>query len=551
MKSSIQWWEPFSYIFAFFLFLYLRLPLIPYWWSDLQSDFSMVGIMAQHTKQGIFPIYFYGQNYMGGLEWLTAAIFSTAFDREPYISQAVLRINSLSWWFAAGLVWVLALRKYQKNISHIFAWFFALGTAQLLQVSVLQELSPQPLFFGGLLFSFFIGREKNRNFFWPLIGVILGISWWTNQSVVFLFLPILVVFSVCEEKWWKNHLWKTFFEIDERLTRLYWLGAIVIVMGILVALVGGLRIEAPFRLKIPNGISLARDAFLVVFFIHSFRKIWLWKKMGKVISDFSALLGFMGGFLLGFFPSWAGRVFGWYEKGYGVGLGIIPIFQWGSQFRALMLSLFELLFSQSFSLLMVICLFLLFSAFRISWKVFLSKRIVQISLSIFFFNLLYVMFSDRAEGAPIRYFYPAYLGFILFLSALLLEQQKRIFRAVFITGVLFAFLFVSWQEQKKLIDKGNRWIARKQQLESVQKLLQAGEYTHCWGDYWTSHLFAYLMQEHITFAPHPDSPATQVRLKREFDEVKIANPSCYLYRESSEATAKVLFSDQNPWRRGN
>jgi hypothetical protein len=545
--STVRWWEPISFFLALMAFLYFRLPLVPLWWMDFQSDFALVGVMAQHTKQGFFPIYFYGQNYMGGAEWLTAALLSQLVDGANHISHLVLRINSLAWWFSVGVVWFLALRREKLLWAHMFLWASAFGSQQILRVSVLQEMSPQPLVFAGVLFSLWqIGLARKMPWLW--IGLVSGIAWWVNQGVVFFLVPLFFVFTFFPEKLWQKSPLDFFLAPERKLQRLYTIGFLFGVAGIFIGLLGGLHLSAPIRLKVPNGLSLTRDVFLLVAVVHLVWKfVRAYREKSVRWSDGKGLLLFFAGFLVGFAPSWLGRILGLYEKSYGVGLGILPVTKWGPQFTALVYSLYELIFSAHlFLLLGGVAVFVIFLR-GFSWNLFWKNRICQFLLVVVLSNVAYVFLSDRAEGAPIRYLYPAYVAVLLLLSYLAVAQKSSITRLLGIGIMLVGLAYSSWISRNELLSFGTQSAKRKIQLESVTHLLAAGDYKFCWGDYWTAHVFAFLSEGQVVLAPHPSSPATQVRIRKDFAAVRAANPDCYLYREGGEVISTIYFSDKNPW----
>ncbi len=545
--NNVRWWEPISFFLALVAFLFFRLPLVPLWWMDFQSDFALVGVMAEHTKQGNFPIYFYGQNYMGGAEWLTAALLSKIVDGANYISPLVLRINSLSWWFSVGVVWFLALRREKILWAHVFLWACAFGSQHVLRVSVLQEMSPQPLVFAGMLFSLWqIGIEKKMPWLW--IGLISGVAWWINQGVVFFLVPLFFALTFYPQKAWQKDPWKFFLSPERKLKRLYTVGFVFGVIGILVALAGGIQLSSPIRFKLPNGLSLTRDVFLVVALVHLGWKGFRVFRGGLLKwHECRGLLFFMGGFAVGFAPSWLGRILGLYEKSYGVGLGILPLAQWGAQFFALIRSLFELLFSGQLYLVVGGVVFFAVLLFTHSREFFQKNRVFHFLLLVVITNIGYVFLSDRAEGAPIRYLYPTYLATVLVFSYFVVSQKNSIFRWLMMGLFLLVLGYSSWNSRNQLLEYGTQTTKRKIQLESVTQLLAAEDFKFCWGDYWTTHLFSFLTEGRVVLAPHPDSPAPQVRIRREFEAVKSADPHCFLYRDSAEVISTIYFSDRNPW----
>lgn len=538
--------EIFPYFGAAAVFFLLRAPLLPLWWPDFHSDFALVGIMAQHTKAGSFPIYFYGQNYMGGLEWLTAALFSRIVDTGPSVSLDVLRANSLLWWFAAGMAWVAASRRWSIPVSHLVGWLFAFGTLPLLQVSVLQELSPQALFFGALLVMQLLapkGLLGRRGF---LFGVVLGLAWWTNQGVVFFLLPALFLFQALPGRWRENSLVKKMLTPVRGLRWAYILGGILISIGAIIAIFGGLTIaQGGFRLKVPNGISLVRDCVLVLLALQFGRAFLALRANGQLREVFLPFWPAAAGFLLGFSPVWLGRIFGLFEKGYGVGLAIVPIWFWPSQLRALVAGLFEVLFSQQ---IWVSGAYLIVGF--VGWRLGAHKRIsglLKFCLAVFLLNSFYVVFSDRSMGVPIRYLYPAFIALILAASTMAVSIPQVWARAICMALLMASSAMGAIQSRNYLVKRADDLIYRKTNLENVVKIFQGSGIEYCWGDYWSSYLLTYLTEQRTILSPHHESPAPQVRYKPYARALVEVNPACYLFREDESATAKIFFSAENPW----
>lgn len=545
-KSLSQFLEFFPYISAAVVFFLLRAPLLPLWWPDFHSDFALVGIMAEHTKAGSFPIYFYGQNYMGGLEWLTAAILSIFLDSGSSVSLDVLRTNSLLWWFAAWVAWVFAVRRWSVPASQLVGWLFAIGTTQLLQVSVLQELSPQFLFFGAVLLHL-LGRfddlKGKRGF---VFGLLLGLAWWTNQSVVFFLLPALWLFQARPAEWHRSLFFTTVFSRAQRLHWLYLLSAFLILAGALIAVFGGLSLsQGPLRLKVPNGISLARDVALGLLVLQMVRALWILRATGKLKEALTPIFPAAAGFLIGFAPVWLGRLLGLYEKSYGVGLAILPYWHWPSQAGAIVLRLYELFFSGQLALTLVFTLVAALGLATGAWKA--EKNILRYCGLVAFLNIAYVFFSDRALGVPIRYLYPAFIAMIVGVSLLATNLRPFWLRNTSIAALMALAAWSGIQSRNALLMRADELRPRRTNLENVVRVLQDTDVTHCWGDYWSSYLFTYLSEGETLVAPHPASPAAQSRYRPHLETVRAADPKCYLVREDLSPTAKIYFSVRNPW----
>src|SRR5947209_2834711 len=110
--------------------LALRIWLVVHTNGVIDGDEALVGIQAERVLHGDFPIYFYGQAYMGSLEvYLIAIIFAItgpsvwALRTEPIILSLVL--VWLTWKLAAALADAAHLPAYAKRYFMIIAALLA------------------------------------------------------------------------------------------------------------------------------------------------------------------------------------------------------------------------------------------------------------------------------------------------------------------------------------------------------------------------------------------------------------------------------------------
>ncbi len=182
---------------CFAIAIVARWPFVSAGETLLHSDEAIVGLMAQDIAAGErFPIYFYGQRYMGALEAYTVAAFSTVFDSPinalrfaPAFYLALLVFTQylmLTRWFgrAGGFMGAAALIAcspmfMQWSISarggyvEIMLW----GSMLLFAYSE-WFVEPVPLTMRGL-----------RKF---AFGAIIGSGMWINPSIVLFIAPIIL-----------------------------------------------------------------------------------------------------------------------------------------------------------------------------------------------------------------------------------------------------------------------------------------------------------------------------------------------------------------------
>lgn len=189
-----------DYAIAFACFaiaLVARWPFVSVGETLLHSDEAIVGIMAQDIAAGEqFPIYFYGQRYMGALEAYTVAAFSTIFDNPihalrfaPAFYLALIVFTQylmLKRWFgrAGGLIGAAAL----IACSPMFMQWSISARGGYVEVMLWGSM---------LLFAYgewFVEpvpqtRRALRKF---LFGAIIGSGMWINPSIVLFIAPIIV-----------------------------------------------------------------------------------------------------------------------------------------------------------------------------------------------------------------------------------------------------------------------------------------------------------------------------------------------------------------------
>ena len=161
--------------------------------AAIESDEAIVGLMGKHVLEGAtWPIFYYGQAYMGSLEPLLAALSFSLFG----ISNIALKTIP----FIFAIACVPLIFGFTKYLSNTWAARFA---------SLYFAIAPNPLILwsskarGGFIETVFLGTAalyicsrllSNKKSFSPALvtalGLIVGLAWWTNNQIVFYVLPI-------------------------------------------------------------------------------------------------------------------------------------------------------------------------------------------------------------------------------------------------------------------------------------------------------------------------------------------------------------------------
>ena len=172
----------------------VRWPFIVRGQTLLHSDEAIVGIMAQDIEAARrFPIYFYGQRYMGALEAYVIAALRPLFD-DQIIS---LRLGPAC--FFAGLVAVQFLmlsRWFGRTGAWVGAMTLLASSPMFLQWSIAARGGYiEILLCGSLLWwaysEWFIGTTP-KPLHKVLLGVLIGSGMWINPTIAVFVAPVLV-----------------------------------------------------------------------------------------------------------------------------------------------------------------------------------------------------------------------------------------------------------------------------------------------------------------------------------------------------------------------
>jgi hypothetical protein len=198
----------------------IRVLLIGQGWPELDSDQSIMGLMALHiADQGDHPVFFYGQHYMGSLEaFLAAPLFSLFGPSTFSLRIAVIFLFIL---FLISM-YLLTRLLFSKQLALATLILLSLGSSVMLQRELVTIGGYQEtIFFGSV--SFLLATwlalsssqvQPRRNQRLRLVayagwGLAVGLGIWSD----FLILPfvlgaglILVVF--CWREW---QSWAIFF----------------------------------------------------------------------------------------------------------------------------------------------------------------------------------------------------------------------------------------------------------------------------------------------------------------------------------------------------
>lgn len=190
---------------AFFtIALVARWPFIEKGETLLHSDEAIVGLMAQDIAAGErFPIYFYGQRYMGALEAYVIAAFSPLFDDPIH----ALRFGP-AFFFAlmAAIQFCMLTRWFGRRGGIMGAVVLLAASPMFMQWSISARGGYIEIMLWGsaLLWAYsewYVPNRRNglengepRNTTLPplLFGALIGSGMWINPSIVLFLVPIVV-----------------------------------------------------------------------------------------------------------------------------------------------------------------------------------------------------------------------------------------------------------------------------------------------------------------------------------------------------------------------
>lgn len=565
-------------IFIFLLFLSLSGAagflirghfFLPVSWANFHADHAIFGLMAKDFLRGEIPIFFYGQNYLGSIEAISAALIASFYTvpdaiREAWPFPATVSPYHLSiaasLWFAiaAALGTALIYRIAGIRVAIFWGLVATIGSWPLIASSATITGIFSALALGILLLHILLLHlEKARGQIF-CFALVLGIGWWTNQTIVFFALPA-IVYWIWHAGFLQSRMWKAYLEPAPWLRPLYAIAALGICFGFYIDLFA--HHEFFFgeqRLfKIPNGTKSAKDFLLGIGLIQMLYVVFQTRKRkdSLIIHELRGirkpLLHFGAGFLIGYFPVWAGKIFGWYPGSYGVDLSLMPLAHLPGQTFKLFTSFAPKTIASGSWFATLVGVVLIVYAFREKKKLLQPTRcIFLISTAGLILNFAYFIGSARSLGGLIHYVFPSFVFFWILVAIGLGQVRQHAFAAIGATICLLALAFPIYQKHEEWADKMNSRDARAriENLQSIYLELEASGLRYCWGDYWTAYLMTYLSDERIILSPHPEAPAGQIRIPRYKTLLLDNNPECYVYRVDERANSKIALSRENPWR---
>lgn len=169
----------------------------------IDADEAIVGLMAKHISEGApIPVFYYGQAYMGSLEAICAALLFLALG----ISSAALKMAPLLWSLALVVTVYFGTRRFFNVTAARIA---ALGVTVSSNGFLTWSIMARGGFIEIIVISIWVffalawwNERKGDTFRASVVGLILGLGWWTNNQIVFLALPaaLLGLITIFEQR---------------------------------------------------------------------------------------------------------------------------------------------------------------------------------------------------------------------------------------------------------------------------------------------------------------------------------------------------------------
>jgi F5/8 type C domain len=164
----------------------------------LDSDESWVGIAALNVLKGVFPYFFYGQPYMGGLEAYLQAVVVAVFGASRWSLKALPVAIAILFVYLSHR---LATRLFDKRTAALVALAAACPGWLIITWAVKARLhySLTPVL--GLLLLLvaerIVARPDSRPpLSWFVLGLLGGIAWWNNYLAVIYLGAVGLVLTV-------------------------------------------------------------------------------------------------------------------------------------------------------------------------------------------------------------------------------------------------------------------------------------------------------------------------------------------------------------------
>ena len=192
----------------FFLAVILKVGLLSIGAFPFNSDEAIVGLMARHILKGNWPVFFYGQAYMGSLDAALVALGFMLFGSETSVIRMVQTLLYLGTIF---LTVKLSARIFRSQLAGLVSGLLlAVPTVNVtLYTTVSLGGYGEALLIGALLLFLTIQIEKtpNNTLYYLLWGFFSGLGFWAFSLTIAYILPTSIIVVCSLRKSRRRRLW--------------------------------------------------------------------------------------------------------------------------------------------------------------------------------------------------------------------------------------------------------------------------------------------------------------------------------------------------------
>ncbi len=192
----------------FFLAVILKVGLLSIGAFPFNSDEAIVGLMARHILEGNWPVFFYGQAYMGSLDATLVALGFMLFGSETFVIRMVQTLLYLGTIF---LTVKLSARIFKSQLAGLVSGLLlAVPTVNVtLYTTVSLGGYGEALLIGALLLFLTIQIEKtpDNTLYYLLWGFFSGLGFWAFSLTIAYILPTSIIVVCSLRKSRRSRLW--------------------------------------------------------------------------------------------------------------------------------------------------------------------------------------------------------------------------------------------------------------------------------------------------------------------------------------------------------
>ncbi len=192
-KFEMRWW--WGIIFAIFSAVILKTSLLVANVIPFNADEAVVGLMARHILQGKFPIFFYGQAYMGSLDAWIISLGFLIFGQHVWVIRLVQMLIYLGTLVTTALIAKTMAGNWRTGA--IAAWLMAIPTINVtLYTTASLGGYGEAMLIGNIIVLVSLRIANNiidSNFWkWLFLGLFVGLGFWAFGFTLVYAIPSLI-----------------------------------------------------------------------------------------------------------------------------------------------------------------------------------------------------------------------------------------------------------------------------------------------------------------------------------------------------------------------